>query len=116
LSFDATHQIVSPWVCFAYDRKEKNKEAAKIRAKECSVKFSHTRPDGQAWYTVSDLTNAENLAHAVNYNQQKPENVVYAWILSPKHNEIILDDSFSTVGIAYYANDSGETYIACEFH
>ena len=43
---------------------------AAIRAEECSQKFSHTRPNGQAWYTVSKLTNGENLAHAVNYNQQ----------------------------------------------
>ncbi len=88
---------------------------AAIRAEECSQKFSHTRPNGQAWYTVSKLTNGENLAHAVNYNQQKPENVVYAWMLSPKHSANVLRSSFSYVGIAYYCNDEGETFIACEF-
>ncbi|MBP3196233.1 MAG: CAP domain-containing protein [Butyrivibrio sp.] len=90
-------------------------EVAAIRANECSQKFSHTRPNGQAWYTVSKLTNGENLAHAVNYNQQKPENVVYAWMLSPKHSANVLRSSFSYVGIAYYCNDEGETFIACEF-
>jgi len=89
---------------------------AAIRAEECSQKFSHTRPNGQAWYTVSKLTNGENLAHAVNYNQQKPENVVYAWMLSPKHSANVLRSNFSLVGIAYYCNDEGETFIACEFH
>ena len=88
---------------------------AAIRAEECSQKFSHTRPNGQAWYTVSKLTNGENLAHAVNYNQQKPENVVYAWMLSPKHSANVLRSNFSLVGIAYYCNDEGETFIACEF-
>ena len=90
-------------------------DVAAIRAVECSEKFSHTRPNGQAWNTVSSLTNGENLAHAKNYNQQKPENVVYAWMLSPKHCANVLRKSFSTVGIAYYVAENGDTYIACEF-
>ena len=88
---------------------------AAVRAEECAEKFSHTRPNGQAWHTVSPNTKGENLAHAVNYNQQKPENVVYAWILSPSHSANVLRTTFSSVGIAYYTSDSGETYIACEF-
>ncbi len=88
---------------------------AAIRAQECSEKFSHTRPNGQPWNTVSALTNGENLAHARNQTQQKPENVVYAWILSPKHCANVLRSTYSTVGIAYYYAENGETYIACEF-
>ncbi len=90
-------------------------KVATIRAEECSENFSHTRPNGQAWYTVSSLTNGENLAHAVNYNQQKPENVVYAWTLSPKHYANLVRSSYSTVGIAYFSDENGEIYIACEF-
>ena len=90
-------------------------EAAAVRAEECSEKFSHTRPNGQAWSTVSSLTNGENLAHARNYNQQKPENVVYAWILSPKHCANVLKSTYSSVGIAYYYAEDGHTYIVCEF-
>ncbi len=90
-------------------------EVALLRAVECSEKFSHVRPNGQAWYTISSLTNGENLAHAVNYNQQKPENVVLAWMLSPKHSANVLRTNFSTAGIAYYEGDNGEIYIACEF-
>ena len=90
-------------------------EAAAVRAEECSEKFSHTRPNGEAWNTVSSLTNGENLAHARNYNQQKPENVVYAWILSPKHCANVLKSTYSSVGIAYYYAEDGHTYIVCEF-
>ena len=90
-------------------------DVAAIRAQECSVSFSHTRPNGKAWSTVSSLTNGENLAHAINYNQQKPENVVLAWTLSSKHYANLVRQSFSYVGIAYYCNDNGETFIACEF-
>ena len=88
---------------------------AAIRAKECSVRFSHIRPNGKSWSTVSKLTNGENLAHAVNINQQKPENVVYAWMLSPGHSANVLRESFSVVGISYYCDENGETFIACEF-
>ena len=90
-------------------------DVASVRAVECSQKFSHIRPNGKAWYTVSSLTNGENLAHAENYNQQKPENVVLAWMLSPGHSANVLRNSFSCVGIYYYQSDSGETFIACEF-
>lgn len=90
-------------------------EVAYTRAVECSEKFSHTRPNGQAWYTVSGLTKGENLAHARNYNQQKPENVVFAWTLSQGHYANLVRGSFTSVGIAYYSAENGHTYIACEF-
>ncbi|WP_022778625.1 CAP domain-containing protein [Butyrivibrio sp. AE3009] len=90
-------------------------DIAAVRAVECSTRFSHIRPNGMAWYTVSKSTNGENLAHAVNANQQKPENVVLAWMLSPTHKANVLRETFSAVGIAYYYSDNGETYIVCEF-
>ena len=99
----------------AFVMDEDLQDIAEIRAVECSQRFSHTRPDGSAWYTVSKLTNGENLAHAVNDTQQRPENVVYAWTLSKKHYANLVKSSFTSVGIAYYCNDNGETFIACEF-
>nr|WP_297705244.1 CAP domain-containing protein [uncultured Butyrivibrio sp.] len=90
-------------------------EVAAVRAKECAEKFSHTRPNGQAWNTISSISKGENLAHAVNSNQQKPENVVLAWTLSSKHNENLIRKSFTSAGVAYYQSESGDTYIVCEF-
>lgn len=90
-------------------------DIAAVRAVECSTRFSHIRPNGKAWYTVSKSTKGENLAHAVNANQQKPENVVLAWMLSPTHKANVLRETFSSVGIAYYYGENGETYIVCEF-
>jgi len=91
-------------------------DVAKTRAAECSKKFSHIRPNGKAWYTVSGATNAENLAHAVNDAQQSPENVVLAWLLSPTHKANVMRKSCTSVGIAYYIGANGETYIVCEFN
>ena len=89
---------------------------AQTRAVECSTRFSHVRPNGKAWYTVSRSTNAENLAHAVNDAQQKPENVVLAWLLSPTHKANVMRKNCTSVGIAYYQGANGETYIVCEFN
>ncbi len=89
---------------------------AQTRAEECSSRFSHVRPNGKAWYTVSKSTKAENLAHAVNDAQQKPENVVLAWLLSPSHKANVMRKNCTSVGIAYYQGANGETYIVCEFN
>ena len=89
--------------------------AASIRAAECATSFSHIRPGGSAWYTVGS-TRGENLAHARNDDQRKAENVVLAWLLSPKHKENVLRSGFTSVGISYYYDSDGQTYIACEFN
>ncbi|MCR5670054.1 MAG: CAP domain-containing protein [Butyrivibrio sp.] len=99
----------------AYTLDSELSKAAQTRAEECSTRFSHTRPNGKAWSTVSASTNGENLAHAVNSTQSKPENVVTAWLLSPTHKANVLRNTFSSVGIAYFKGDDGQTYIVCEF-
>ncbi len=91
-------------------------EAAAIRAQECSTYFSHTRPDGSSWSTVSGITKGENLARARDNAQSKPENVVLAWMLSPKHKENVLKPAYTSVGIAYYYGENGVTIIVCEFN
>lgn len=99
----------------AYTVDETLQEAAATRAAECASRFSHTRPNGKAWYTVSSASKGENLAHARNVEQSNPENVVLAWLLSPKHQANVMRKNFTSVGIAYYDNGNGDIYIACEF-
>lgn len=101
----------------AYVMDEALCNVAQTRAAECAVRFSHIRPDGSSWSTVSCITNGENLAHAINEEQCKAENVALAWMLSPTHKANVLRSTFSSVGIATYCNsDTGETYIVCEFN
>ncbi len=90
-------------------------EASTIRARECAISFSHTRPDGQPWYTVSDAVMGENLAHAANNTQASAENVVKAWLLSPTHKDNVLRTTFTSVNVKYFYAENGEIYIACEF-
>ncbi len=78
--------------------------AADIRTKEIKKSFSHKRPDGTMWYTVSSKVNGENIA----YGQRTPKEVVNSWMNSPGHRSNILNSKFKSIGIGYYY--SGTSY------
>ena len=85
---------------------------ASVRAKECSEKFSHTRPSGQPWYTVnSKIQGGENLA----YGFDNAEDVVEAWMNSPSHKDNILYDEFEKAAISIYEED-GTYYWSEQFN
>ena len=91
---------------------EELKNAAKVRATEIEVLFSHSRPDGTEWWTVNSiLMYGENLAK--NFNSAK--SVMEAWNASPTHKANVMDASFKTVGIAIFCGSDGEWYWAQEF-
>jgi len=83
--------------------------AANIRAKEISVLFDHTRPNGTRPYTA--LTEAgikygyaaENIASG----QRSPQAVMSAWMNSPGHAANILSPSAEKIGIGVYTDSSG---------
>ena len=84
---------------------------ANVRAKECSQKFSHTRPSGQPWYTVnSKIQGGENLA----YGFDNADDCVNAWMNSPSHRDNILYDEFEKIAISIYEED-GTYYWANQF-
>jgi uncharacterized protein YkwD len=72
--------------------------AACVRAKECAVSFSHTRPDGSSWSTVSSKARGENIA--MGYNTA--EKVMAAWMTSEGHRANIFRESFTTIGVCAY--------------
>lgn len=75
---------------------------ANVRAKECSQKFSHTRPNGSQWYTVnSKIQGGENLA----FGYDNATDCVKAWMNSPTHRDNILYDEFEKVAISIYEED-----------
>jgi len=84
---------------------------AHVRAKECSQKFSHTRPNGTQWYTVnSRIQGGENLA----FGFDNTNDVVEAWMNSPTHRDNILYEDFEKVAISIY-EDNGTYYWAQEY-
>ena len=90
-------------------------DAAMKRAKETTEVFSHTRPNGGAFYTVfgeyslSYNTAGENIAEG----QTSPAQVVAAWMNSPGHKQNILGGvytdgtplNFNWIGVAVCEKD-----------
>lgn len=70
--------------------------AAEIRANELAEVFSHTRPDGSSWSTVSSLAYGENIA--MGYSNA--DKVMAAWMNSSGHRQNILNSSYGSIGIA----------------
>ncbi|MCR5670138.1 MAG: CAP domain-containing protein [Butyrivibrio sp.] len=87
-------------------------KAAQVRAQESRMKFSHTRPDGAPFYSVSVAVNAENLAAAHSYNTL--EEVFSVWMSSPSHKANILYPSSTKTGFGIYKADD-MYYVAEEF-
>ena len=81
--------------------------AARIRANEITRKFSHTRPDGTAWRTVSSAAYGENIA----MGQRTADKVMAAWMTSSGHRANILRASYGSIGVCAVVS-GGVTYWA----
>ncbi len=80
-------------------------KAANIRAKEISVNFSHTRPDGSFWFTVSPLALGENMVKGYN----TPEEMMRAWINGESYKEMLTKE-YKTIGVGCYYDSNTDTY------
>lgn len=78
--------------------------AAQLRAQEIARKFSHTRPDGTKWRTVSASAYGENIARG----QKTVDKVMAAWMSSSGHRQNILREGFGSIGVSCYK--SGNIY------
>ena len=70
--------------------------AAQIRAQEIVERFSHTRPDGTRWSTVSSVAYGENIARG----QKTADKVMAAWMSSGGHRANILRANYGSIGVA----------------
>lgn len=82
---------------------------ADIRAKEQAENFSHIRPDGSEWYTISPLVNRENIAHIEDKEQERY--LLDAWMLSESHKENVLSEDSRIIGIGIYQKTENECYV-----
>jgi uncharacterized protein YkwD len=87
-------------------------EAAKIRAKETTQNFSHTRPDGTSCFTaltdVGMVSGEDYMGCGENIaaGQMTPAMVMTDWMNSTGHRANILKESYTEVGIACYYDAS----------
>lgn len=75
--------------------------AACVRAREIAVSFSHTRPDGTAWSTVSASVYGENIARG----QRSADKVMAAWMTSEGHRANILRASYGSIGVCAFVSN-----------
>lgn len=72
--------------------------AAQIRAEEITRSFSHTRPDGSSFATVTTGAYGENIAKG----QSSAARVMAAWMSSSGHRANILNARYTKIGICAY--------------
>lgn len=93
-------------------------DAAMIRAKEISIKFSHERPNGLGSSTVGEevgigvaVIGDENIA----MGQDSPASVVHDWMNSPGHRIPIIRSSNLYMGVGFYKAENGVYYWVQDF-
>ena len=69
--------------------------AARVRAQELLQKFSHTRPDGSGWSSVSTKAKGENIARGY----RSAAAVTAAWLSSEGHRRNVLRESYGSIGV-----------------
>lgn len=90
------HRVKNGRVPLAWD--ERYYDAAKVRAVELSILFSHTRPDGRNCLTIGPDLNLTGENAAAGH--PTPEAVIYAYSQSEGHNANMLRTVFSKSAIA----------------
>ena len=99
--------------------------AAQQRAKETATSFSHTRPDGQKFFTVNNITDRyEGLSEIITMdNSASTDMKINSFKNSQKHNELMLQSEgyienlpASTIyaGVGYYYSN-GNYYVVMIF-
>ncbi len=77
---------------------------ADVRAKEISVNFSHTRPDGRRCFTVFGdygLSWGSAVAENIAMGYNSPAAVVEGWMNSPDHRKNILSTTYTHIIVGY---------------
>lgn len=84
-------------------------EAAMLRAAECSLYYSHTRPDGTECITASNKIFGENIALL----HMSAEKVMNSWMKSEGHRANILKDSYHSIGIGCFYFNGAYAWTQC---
>lgn len=84
-------------------------DAAMMRAAECTVDFSHTRPNGTDCFTASDKMFGENIA----LGYKSPAEVMKGWMNSEGHKKNILNKGYHSIGIGCFVINGSKYWVQC---
>ena len=86
-------------------------KAAMTRAKELSIKYSHTRPNGRPGYLIGpEFGVAGIFTENIAMGQGSPKEVVADWESSSGHLVAMLKEKAKTLGVGFYKGDDGVYY------
>ena len=80
-------------------------ELAMVRAAECAVDFSHSRPNGSSCFTVGTKVHGENIAAG----RTTASATFTLWMNSSGHKANMMNSNFQSIGIGCYSW-GGSTY------
>lgn len=83
-------------------------QASDLRAMEASVFWSHTRPNGEQYFTVNNSIYGENLSRGYRTASE----IVRAWMRSDTHRAVMLDKRYKGASVGIYAH--GEQFVSLE--
>lgn len=83
--------------------------ASDLRAREASVLWSHTRPNGTQYFTVNDAIYGENLSRGYKTAGE----IVRAWMNSDTHRAVMLDPRYKGASVGVY-NNNKDIYVSLE--
>ena len=96
----------------AYTVNEKLMEAAKIRAQECTISYSHTRPNGEgastaAWEAGIDKSTVGPLFENLGGRNSALE-AIAGWMNSPGHRNGMLNADCTEIGVGVAQDRNGD--------
>lgn len=83
--------------------------AAMLRAGECALLFSHTRPNGSLCFSACPSMFGENIAAG----QGTPAAVMQSWMNSEGHRNNILNANYHTIGIGCFLIGGMRFWVQC---
>lgn len=90
-------------------------KAAMLRAAECAVYYSHTRPDGTSCFTAfPPVSGKHSFAENIAIGYKSPAEVMNGWRNSSGHNTNMLNADYVSVGIGCFKNSDGTwSWVQC---
>lgn len=86
-------------------------DGCRVRAEEIVESFSHTRPDGDKYYTVvdaedlgADSDTRYHLGENIAAGQRSPAEAVKSWMSSPGHKRNILTKEYTEAAVGCYVD------------
>lgn len=78
---------------------------AGIRAEELVRNYDHLRPDGSDWHTIFEELGIHapvKVGECITWGHFDPSGAVLAWMNSPEHKKVMLDNKYDRVGLGLY--------------